>query len=158
MTSTRKILSTPNLASPSMFLPPRSLVLSTRFKLWPTATSVFHGVDASVRRLVFYYLGGWCSHYPGGWRDNCLHISPTAETTSEEDSIKWLDFGTEDDAPVGGTITGTVVTPDGSPARAKIYAQTTDNLLLKHVVTKSDGSFSSTSSPRRMGHMRPASV
>ena len=71
--------------------------------------------------------------HSGGWRDNCpRHHQLTAETTSEEDSIEWLDFGTEDDAPVGGTITGTVVTPDGSSVpRATIIAQTTDNLLRK---------------------------
>ena len=115
-------------------------------------TSVFYGVDASGS-------ADWSST---SWEDGAAitlldgettalgTISLTAETTSEEDSIEWLDFGTEEDAPAGGTITGTVVTPDGSSVpRATIIAQTTDYLLwLDHVDTKSDGSFTLNKLPR----------
>ena len=70
-------------------------------------------------------------------------VTLTAETSSEEDALEFLDFGDAEDAPVGGTISGTVKTPDGSAVpRAKIIAHTTDYLMwLKHVDTKSDGSF-----------------
>ena len=115
-------------------------------------TSVFYGVDASGS-------ADWSST---SWEDGAAitlldgettalgTISLTAETTSEEDSIEWLDFGTDEDAPAGGTITGTVVTPDGSSVpRATIIAHTTDYLLwLDHVDTKSDGSFTLNKLPR----------